>query len=1309
MATNKNINKGKTSLPNQNNISSTIKSQIADFTDVVDVVVKAINTKGVIYNDKTISDVKIYSSVVKAMFDSNGVIISLANAANVIAPISNTTINIKNVKSYINGIIDLNTYLISKVVELNMINNQLSKKSDISSGIISVLKNINSIYNQILKTININNDINIGSIKTSLNQIINLLKNISSFNIDESYIENSNKNLDLIIIAYSNICSKIISLIASIEKIGDVKKAKKSLNTIKRLFKNIISLIDFISTKLAGVSDIVSNLNLKILETTYATVIYTLDKISNTLKTFKINMFLPIKLLLIRVQFLFIKRFIDNISNDNNEIISSAKHCLSTFAKFKTIETILTSMSTFFTSIYNIKINLALLRFKLRRTKSAFKTILKFIKKIDKVLVPIDTIVKFSITVLALKLVFNSLADIIATVRTVKVGLKFIWKINIMKLAVSAIIKFVKKLSILSNGKNTVNKNILISILNLTVVIHLLTHLFRIVRGTKVGLFVQFKLLMLRLCINSLINIIFAINKLKFDKRQIVKLILINNFINKLTKIFINLSISLPAILISLLAMTIMKICINLLNSVLIIAKTLKFDKKQLLKINNIKRFIKKLLEVFTLISLSIPMLIISVTSLIVFYAGSILLFGTLLGIATVINAINPVLKVGMRSLNNINKFIFKMSLSMILLSLASIIAIPAFIPIILFMGMFVIVTGLVTGIGYLITLASPILLPAIAGLGILTLMIVAIGVVALVLKGIEMLKLDGEKIKENIEIVLSTSTMIIDTIFNRNYNTKENGSKQSWLSSIISFVGGSLGTILKSITSFAFLTVTIGSICMIMLIAMQLRLIQMLNLDSDKIKQNVDLVINTALNIISSIFDKKDNKPEQSNKTWIPDVIKNFGSGLSNIINGIMSVGFLATALVSIQLVLIVAAQLRLLQTLDLNDAKIRQNVDITIDTVLYVISTLFDRNDVNSNSTNKSWIGDLLNFVGGPIVKIAQAIMAISFLATSIASIALIKVLAGQLKTISDINLPDNISDKVQSITIAANQVTEALYNRKDTATGETNEKKKGFLKSILSGLGSAVDMIASLPWLSTAMVSVGMVSKLAEQLTTINNIPDVSNITSKTEAVCNAADNLIKHLTTRPETGGDIENNSRIDIIDRINMSIQSVGDIKPKQLKTINSVFDDYSKFIDKVNTVDVTKLETSANMFAQMARFSNSIQGDFKQLAETLNEHLMPVLQELKEIMSEIPDKLDTGFQNTSASIAATTVAPTTETVTAQVNRENPAMTKKEVDTIVQQRMKDYSKTEATGVTAKLDQLIDLLKGYSGENVMVKTV
>ena len=63
----------------------------------------------------------------------------------------------------------------------------------------------------------------------------------------------------------------------------------------------------------------------------------------------------------------------------------------------------------------------------------------------------------------------------------------------------------------------------------------------------------------------------------------------------------------------------------------------------------------------------------------------------------------------------------------------------------------------------------------------------------------------------------------------------------------------------------------------------------------------------------------------------------------------------------------------------------------------------------------------------------------------------------------------------------------------------------------------------MIASMAWLSTAFVAVGMVGKLAEQLTTILNVPDVGNITAKTEVVCNAADQIIKYMTGSETTLG------------------------------------------------------------------------------------------------------------------------------------------------------------------------------------------
>ena len=49
------------------------------------------------------------------------------------------------------------------------------------------------------------------------------------------------------------------------------------------------------------------------------------------------------------------------------------------------------------------------------------------------------------------------------------------------------------------------------------------------------------------------------------------------------------------------------------------------------------------------------------------------------------------------------------------------------------------------------------------------------------------------------------------------------------------------------------------------------------------------------------------------------------------------------------------------------------------------------------------------------------------------------------------------------------------------------------------------------------------------------------------------------------------------------------------------------------------------------------------------------------------------------------------------------------MNKQQVDKLVQQRLSDYSKKEANSVNSKLDELINLLKGYSGEHVQVQTV
>lgn len=139
-------------------------------------------------------------------------------------------------------------------------------------------------------------------------------------------------------------------------------------------------------------------------------------------------------------------------------------------------------------------------------------------------------------------------------------------------------------------------------------------------------------------------------------------------------------------------------------------------------------------------------------------------------------------------------------------------------------------------------------------------------------------------------------------------------------------------------------------------------------------------------------------------------------------------------------------------------------------------------------------------------------------------------------------------------------------------------------------------------------------------------------------------------------------------------------------------------DAYGKFLGKVNSVNIEKAKATTDLLKQMTELSNSLGGNFEKLAEALTEDLLPVLEKLKQVMSDIPKVMEEGFSNTSASIGAINSAPTADNISAQVKRENPNMSKNDVDKLVEKRIKESAKAAANGVVSKLDELLSLLRG-----------
>ena len=171
--------------------------------------------------------------------------------------------------------------------------------------------------------------------------------------------------------------------------------------------------------------------------------------------------------------------------------------------------------------------------------------------------------------------------------------------------------------------------------------------------------------------------------------------------------------------------------------------------------------------------------------------------------------------------------------------------------------------------------------------------------------------------------------------------------------------------------------------------------MIQLLNLNPDKVMKNVNLVLNTTILIVDTLFGSPERDSKESNKSWLGSLLEWLGGTFVTIIKAIFAVAFLAVMVAAIALILVLATMLRLLQVLDLDANTIHNNVDIVITTAVFVVDALFNRDTADCNASDKPWIVSLIEKLASGIVFIAQAIMAVQFLAIAIGAILLIIVL--------------------------------------------------------------------------------------------------------------------------------------------------------------------------------------------------------------------------------------------------------------------------------------------------------------------------
>lgn len=641
--------------------------------------------------------------------------------------------------------------------------------------------------------------------------------------------------------------------------------------------------------------------------------------------------------------------------------------------------------------------------------------------------------------------------------------------------------------------------------------------------------------------------------------------------------------------------------------------------------------------------------------------------------------------------------------------------------------GWFETVIGFVGGV-------TASLIKAILSVYVLALSLVAIGIIlfiALELRLLQELSLDKNAIKTNVQLVIDTALMVVDMIFGFRDEKEDDNASKPWYKCVFEWIGGTVMKLIGALLSVYFLAMSVIAIGLVLFIATQLRILQAINLNQELVKEGVTTVIDTAIFVSNNIFDRRDEKADDpSSKGFIPSLIEFFTPGpMVAIMDAIMAVGFLAISLVAISLVLGIASSLKAIENLNLNASAVKSSVTTCIDTAFFVIDKVFSK-DTHKEEKSGGVIEALLEFtMGKNMMHIIKALVAVGFLACAQAAIGMVSKIAKDLNELH--KLPDlsGVQNKVSVVVKSGQAVIDAVFAGGSEASEEAlkAEKYLGSISRIIPMLlklapqmNQLADYTSKLGQSNTQQIKKTLslylwyikelksVSGGRNFLNTAKGINEIVGSSAKLSYAAAEVDpnTLQSVLTSHINFLNDVSNlNLSHDLSENIKTVIQEVYKLTTAKFdeKKIGETLKNYSDFLKVVDSVDIENLKTAARMVEKMADFSQSINGNFEQLAETLNEKIAPLLEELKEAM----DKVSTTVEESGASISTSVHESgrnnlTEDELKNQVKRENPSATAEEISKSVAKRLKDQFESNS-----KKDDMAEVINILTKIGVKVK--
>ena len=570
----------------------------------------------------------------------------------------------------------------------------------------------------------------------------------------------------------------------------------------------------------------------------------------------------------------------------------------------------------------------------------------------------------------------------------------------------------------------------------------------------------------------------------------------------------------------------------------------------------------------------------------------------------------------------------------------------------------------------------------------------IAIMVIAMMLRWTQAFKLDPAKILNNVSIIMTTAMAIIELAFAPMKEPGQEAKNDGWAAFLrwgARFLKG-IGTVINAILSMVFVVLTFVSVFAILLIAVMLKALENLDLDPGKVMASVNLVIWTAVQVQKQVFDPGPQKTNGETRKGFWRFLGSILKGIGAILEAIMSIAFLATTLIAICALTMIADRLKDIQNLELDPDRVMSSVNLIFEVSNTVRDIVFSRG-TEPPEEGKPTFMDFIKWVFPGMANMMEAMRSMGYVMLIMVSIGAIHKIVEYLNGISQIKLDENdIRTKINIVLATAATVIGVVRDNEMVKSVKKKDLKD--LRKKIESVGGIVEAIGNV---------VGKVSAAAEVIETMKQVDPaavqkVTDTSASLQAIINQLES-IKFKSSSDELAEKLEK------ISQINRTFSEFTDISKRDTKGFTDILDTYSEFVKKVDNTSLDKLKTTEGLFRQMAEFSRTIRGNFEGLADSLNDSIAPLLEELRDLISTLPQSIEGSADRIGRTITLTSTEErgllTSEMARTLEQNINPGLSEDEIARLIEQRMARQNKKQQESIEAKFQELLNILRGQDG--------